>query len=71
MNCILAILNFAFELAIGRTKQTRRHWYWMRHISLWSVLMMLIYLMKTYLLKHVSSNSHYKGGWSRIKYWEK
>jgi len=55
MNCTSAILNFAFELAIGRTKQTRRHWNWMRRISLWSVLMMLIYLMKTYLLKHVSS----------------
>jgi hypothetical protein len=38
--------NFALDIAIRKVK-IRKDWNWMEHISSWSLLTMLIYLLKT------------------------
>ena len=46
------LLSFSLDFAIWRFSHTKRGWNWMRHISFWFTLMMLIDLVK---------HAHYKG----------
>jgi hypothetical protein len=43
----LMLFKFALEYTITRSKKTRKDWNWMEHIGSWSILMMIIYWVKT------------------------